>query len=107
MGISFPSAGGDLVDLAEFTEELLKDIAEEIARLLEKAKRGEFDELRALPGYVRQLREVFQLVQEERSRVEKLRKQVAGIVGTGELDFQSARDEIGSRLARLRDAGPG
>ena len=107
MGISVSAEGGDPVDLAEFTEGFLKDIATEIARLLEKAKRGEFDELRALPSYVKQLREVFQLVQEERSRVDKLRKQVAGIVGAGALDFQSARDEVGSRLARLRGAGPG
>lgn len=107
MTIRVSAEGGDPVDLAEFTESLLKDYAEEIARLIEKARRGEFDELRAIPGNVKQLREVFQLVQEERSRVEKLRKQVAGLVGTGEHDFQSARDEVGRRLARLRDAGPG
>jgi hypothetical protein len=107
MTIRVSAEGGDPVDLADFTEGLLKDYALEIARLLEKARRGEFEELRAIPANVKQLREVFQLVQEERSRVEKLRKQVAGLVGTGELDFQSARDEVGRRLARLRDAGPG
>ena len=107
MNIRVSAEGEDAVDLAEFTEGFLRDIAEEIARLLEKAKRGEFDELRALPVYVKQLREVFQLVQEERGRVDKLRKQVAGLVGAVELDFQSARDEVGSRLARLRGAGPG
>ena len=107
MTIRVSADGGEAVDLAEFTEGLLKDYAQEIARLIEKAKQGEFDEVRAIPANVKQLREVFQLVQEERGRVEKLRKQVAGIVGTGELDFQSARDEVGRRLARLRDAGPG
>jgi hypothetical protein len=107
MTIKVSVGEGEPVDLAAFTEGLFQDYAEEIARLLQKAKRGEFDEIKALPGQIKQLREVFQLVQEERSRVEKLRKQVAGLVGTGELDFQSARDEIGRRLARLRDAGPG
>ena len=107
MGIGFPAPGSDLVDLAEFTEDLLKEIAEDIARLLAQAKRGEFDGLKGLPGHVKQLRDVFLMVQDERGRFEKLRKQVAGIVGTGELDFQSARDEVGRRLARLRDAGPG
>jgi hypothetical protein len=107
MTIKVSVGEGEPVDLAEFTEGLLRDYAEEIARLVRKAKRGEFEEIRAIPGQVKQLREVFELVMVERGRVEKLRKQVAGIVGPGALDFQSARDEIGRRLARLRDAGPG
>jgi hypothetical protein len=107
MTISFSAEGGDPVDLVDFTENLLRECAEEIARLLDKVKRGEFDELKALPGNVKQLRDVLVVIQEERTRVAKLRKQVAGIVGAGELDFQSARDEVGRRLARLRDAGPG
>ena len=107
MTIRVPAEQGVPVNLAEFTEGLLKECAEEIARLLDRVKHGEFEALRAIPVAAKELREVFQMVQEERSRVEKLRKQVAGLVGTGELDFQSARDEIGRRLARLRDAGAG
>ena len=56
---------------------------------------------------VRDLKTAFQLVMDERTRVEKLRKQVAGVVGDLRLDFDAARDEIGRRLARLRDAGGG
>lgn len=107
MTIKVSVGEGEPVDLADFTEGLLRDYAMEIARLIERAKRGEFGEIKAIPGQVRQLREVFQLVQEERGRFDKLRKQVAGLVGTRELDFHAARDEIGRRLARLRDAGPG
>ncbi len=107
MTIKVTVGEGEPVDLADFTESLFRSYAEDIDRVLRKIERGEFDELKVLPGQVKQLREVYQLVQEERGRVEKLRKQVAGIVGTGTIDFQSARDEIGSRLARLRDAGPG
>ena len=107
MTISFSAEGGEPVDLLGVTENLLREYAEEIARLLDKAKRGELDELKAIPGNVKQLRDVLVVIQEERSRVDKLRKQVAGLVGAGELDFQSARDEVGRRLARLRGAGPG
>ena len=103
----FSVGDGEPVDLADFAEGLLKETAEEIARLIQGAKRGELGEVRAIGTQVKELRAVFQLVQEERSRIEKLRKHVAGLVGAGELDFQSARDEIGSRLARLRDGGEG
>lgn len=107
MTIKVSVGEGEPVDLADFTEGLFRNYATQIALVLQKIDRGEFDDLKVLPGQVKQLREVYQIVQEERSRVEKLRKQVAGIVGAGELDFQSARDEIGRRLARLRDGGAG
>jgi hypothetical protein len=47
------------------------------------------------------------MVMDERARVEKLRKQIAGVVGDHALDFDAARTEIGRRLACLRDAGGG
>lgn len=59
---------------------------------------------------VRDLRMAYQIAMEERARVDKLRRQGAGQAGTGAagpLHFDAARDEIGRRLARLRDAGPG
>lgn len=102
------SAGDELpVDLAEATESLMREAAEELARALHKIKSGNLEEVKAVPGLVRNVRDTFELVQEERGRFDKLRKQVAGTVGTRALDFHAARDEIGRRLARLRDAGPG
>ncbi|MEH6833863.1 MULTISPECIES: hypothetical protein [Falsihalocynthiibacter] len=50
------------------------------------------------------LSKALQTLFEERSRVEKLRKQKSGIVHDFALDFDRARLEIGSRLARLRRA---
>ncbi|MEH7827591.1 hypothetical protein [Gemmobacter denitrificans] len=80
----------------------------ELAAATEKVRRGEFGEAKTAMQAVRDLRAAFQLVMEERNRVDKLRKQVAGVAsGAGELDFAAARSEIGRRLARLRDAGPG
>jgi hypothetical protein len=46
-----------------------------------------------------------QMVMDERTRVEKLRKNVAGVVRDYAIDFDAARDEIGRRLACLREAG--
>jgi hypothetical protein len=56
---------------------------------------------------VRDLQAAFGLLMEERVRVDRLRREVAGVVGERSLDLDAARDEIGRRLARLRDAGGG
>ena len=41
----------------------------------------------------------------ERQHVERLRREAGDLAGDGEFDLQAARDEIGLRLACLRDAG--
>ena len=62
----------------------------------------------------REYRKTLQSVLTERAAVDRLRREVAGAAaGAGGdvrgavLDFDAARDEIGRRLARLRDAGGG
>lgn len=56
----------------------------------------------------RDLRAATQLMLEERNRVDRLRKEIAGGVdGGGALDLDAARDEIGRRLACLRRAAGG
>ena len=107
MSIHFSAGDETPVDLAEVTEHLFREAAESLARVLHKIKSGKLEEAKATPGLVRNVRDAFELVQEERGRFDKLRKQVAGTVGTRTLDFHAARDEIGRRLACLRDAGPG
>lgn len=107
MTIQFSAGDEPPVDLAEFTENLLREAAEELAQTLQRIRLGKLEEAKATPGLVRTVKNAFEMVQEERGRLDKLRKQVAGTVGTRELDFHAARDEIGRRLARLRDAEPG
>ena len=107
MTIHFSAGDEAPVDLTEFTESLLREAAEDLARALQKIRAGKLDEAKATPALTRNVKDAFELVQEERGRFDKLRKQVAGTVGTRALDFHAARDEIGRRLARLRDAGPG
>ncbi len=107
MTIQFSTGDEAAVDLTEETEGLLRMVAEDLARALKKIKSGKLEEVKSTPGLVRDVRDAFELVQVERGRFDKLRKQVAGTVGTRALDFHAARDEIGRRLACLRDAGPG
>ncbi|MFD1808690.1 hypothetical protein ACFSHQ_12995 [Gemmobacter lanyuensis] len=90
------------------SEDLYREVALELAEASRRVRDGEFGEVKAAMQAARDLRAAFQLVMDERTRVDKLRKQVAGVAGgAGELDFAAARSEIGRRLARLRDAGHG
>ncbi|MDQ1847783.1 hypothetical protein Q9299_05725 [Gemmobacter fulvus] len=104
-------SGGDTGPeaLLKASEELYREVALELVQATQKLRDGELGEVKAAVQAVKDLRAAFQLVMDERTRVDKLRKQVAGVVGgqAGELDFAAARDEIGRRLARLRDAGSG
>ncbi|MGV8950140.1 MAG: hypothetical protein ACOH2M_03480 [Cypionkella sp.] len=92
--------------LAE-VETLYRQTAEELIIAVNAIKDGKLDEAKVASSAVRDLRAAYFLVMDERGKVEKLRKQIAGSVGTGSLDLSAARDEIGRRLARLRDAGTG
>lgn len=101
-----PQIEDGAVDLLAATEGLYRDTAEELVRALQKIRAGQFDEAKAATQVVRDLKAALQFVMDERTRVEKLGRHVAGAVG-GELDFAAARDEIGRRLACLRAAGGG
>jgi len=105
MTIKFCAGEEPPVDLLAATQDLYQSTAEDLIRAIRAVKSGRHDEAKAAAQAVRDLKTAFQLVMEERTRVEKLRKQVAGTVGTGTLDLRAARDEIGRRLACLRDAG--
>lgn len=107
MDMGFTGGDAPSVDLLEETEVLYREIAGELALAMRGVRRGELKEAKVAAQAVKDLRTAFQMVMEERVRVEKLRKQVAGVAGDNALDFDAARAEIGRRLARLRDAGAG
>ena len=92
-------------DLLAITEDWLREAAEALATTVQSIKSGEFGRIKDTVDCIKGLKLAVNLAIEEGNRVEKLRKQVAGDVGTGAFDLDAARDEIGRRLARLRDAG--
>ncbi|MFD1795810.1 permease [Paracoccus aurantiacus] len=85
--------------------QLFRDCAEDLTRLQHKLRAGEVGELKDAVKVARELRSATQMMLEERNKVEKLRKDIAGSVGDGCFDLDAARDEIGRRLACLRRAG--
>ena len=102
-----PSQDSLPVDLLEATEDLYRQAAEDLVLAQRKLRQGSVDDVKAAAQAVKDLKAAFQLVMDERTRIEKLRKQVAGVVHGQAIDFDSARAEIGRRLACLRDAGGG
>ena len=93
-------------DVLIVAEGLYRDAAVELHRVIEALRSGEFGEVKAAQAAIRDLRATALHVLDERGKVDKLRKQIAGQVGAGgALDFDGARAEIGRRLACLRDAG--
>jgi len=107
MSINFSAGEEEPADVGDMTEAMFREAAEELTRVINQIKAGKFEQAKVTPTAVKDLKAAFQLVMEERGRIDKLRKHVTGTVGARALDFHAARDEIGSRLARLRDAGPG
>lgn len=105
MTIKFSEGEVSPVDLLAETEGLFRETAEELVRAVRSIKAGAFGDAKAATQAVKDLKTAFEMVMDERTRVEKLRRQVTGAVGAQALDFDAARDEIGRRLARLRDAG--
>ncbi|WP_135451073.1 MULTISPECIES: hypothetical protein [Tabrizicola] len=95
-------------DILAATEWFYREAVMELYRTITAIRAGEFSEVRSAQTAIRDLRATALQVLEERGKVDKLRKQIAGQVGAGGvLDFDGARAEIGRRLACLRDAGGG
>ena len=106
MNISIPDGGATQEDVLAVAEGLYREAAVELYRTITALRAGEFSEVKAAHTVIRDLRATAMQVLEERGKVDKLRKQIAGQVGAGgALDFEGARIEIGRRLACLRDAG--
>ena len=108
MTIRFSDGDGLPDDVLAATETLYRGAVEELDRTIAAICAGQMNETKAAQTAIRQLRATALRVLDERGKVDKLRKQIAGRVGAGgALDFDGARAEIGRRLACLRDAGGG
>ena len=89
---------------AQATQALYDMVVADVHAAILKIQAGEI-EAKSATQAVREMRQLLLLVLEERSKVAKLSKQHEGIAYDYALDLDAARAEIGSRLARLRDAG--
>jgi hypothetical protein len=96
-----------LAELLAAVDEMYRDAGLELARAVKAAKTGTPQDAKAALQAVRDLKAAFQLAMDERTKLDKIRTDTAGIIGESILDLDAARDEIGGRLARLRDAGGG
>jgi hypothetical protein len=93
-------------DVLAVAEALYREAAVELHRTIGAIRGGAFGEVKSAQVAIRDLRATASQVLEERGKIDKLRKHVAGQVGPGgALDFDAARAEIGRRLACLRDRG--
>lgn len=92
----------------DIAESVFIGCAADLERIEKRLRKGEVDGCEEAVKAARALRGATQNLLEERNRVDKLRRQVAGVLdGAGSLDLDAARDEIGRRLACLRRAGDG
>ena len=109
MTINFTATDADKTeapqDLLWVAERQLERAVIRLQRVIEEVETGQLDQLTEAKRVTENLTGFIRLFMDERNKVDKLRKNLAGAVGTGELDFAAARDEIGRRLALLRDAG--
>ncbi len=100
-----PSGAGVLERALAVFDRAAVELGEALVRLREDGAVGE-GSARALRA-VRELQAALAVCLDERVKGDRLRNEVAGVVGERSLDLDAARVEIGRRLARLRDAGSG
>jgi hypothetical protein len=95
-------------NLLEFTENLYREAAEDLMEAISKVKAELGPDGKEISSSLRELRSAFHTVMNERTKFEKLCQDDSDY-GLGErfLDLDAARDEIGRRLACLRNAGDG
>jgi hypothetical protein len=106
MTVRFTEDAPTAEELLGATEKFYALTVMELERTIAALSAGEFNEVKAAQTAIRDLRVTALQVLQERGKVDQLRKQIAGHVGAGgALDLESARTEIGRRLACLRHAG--
>lgn len=107
MTITFSVGESAPAEMLALTEEWLGEAARSIALAVQELRAGRAEGGKDVLQAVRDLKAAIQLLNEERNRIEKHAKQIAGAAGAGPLDLDAARDEIGRRLACLRAASDG
>ncbi len=107
MTITFVPRDADKpVNMLTETLKLYQTTVEELMSAVNSIKSGSLDEVKTALVAVKELRQALAWAMEERANLEKRNKAIASGYddGAGALELDAARDEIGRRLARLRDA---
>ncbi len=105
MTLITPFGDGPTDECLVVAEELFKEAGLALAQLTKKIRRHELEAARGAKAALSEVLGAYQLAMKERNRVADERRKGSGIVGDYAIDFDAARDEIGRRLACLRDAG--
>jgi hypothetical protein len=94
------------VNMLTETLKLYQTTVEELMSAVNSIKSGSLDDVKTASVAVKELRQALSWAMEERANLEKRNKTATAGYGdgAGALDLDAARDEIGRRLARLRDA---
>lgn len=105
MQMRFPQGETSRDEAAEALE--LFDLASTILRriLAEAREGGEEASVKELASYTKDVSSALKTLVTERQHVEKLRRDAGELVAAGVFNLDEARDEIGRRLACLRNAG--
>jgi hypothetical protein len=85
-------------------EQQLADMREELQALYLRIRAGDLDELKNATKATGEIRQWLKIAIEAEAQLEKRRREERGIVHGYAIDFDSARDQIGGRLDRLRRA---
>ncbi|WP_166416368.1 hypothetical protein [Cochlodiniinecator piscidefendens] len=92
------------IDMISVTAELYEFYVNELRDLIARLNAGEFEALAETKKIEVQLRAAMNSAVAERKRLDEEARKTAGVVHDYAIDFGSARDEIGRRLAKLRAA---
>ncbi|MCI2398643.1 hypothetical protein [Aliiroseovarius subalbicans] len=89
----------------ELVEKHFISALQALQRVLDDLDAGAFDTVPEVSKKADAARKAMQSLFDERKRVDQARGTAPGNTAGRELDLVAARDEIGRRLARLRDIG--
>ncbi|MEF3046604.1 hypothetical protein [Pseudotabrizicola sp. L79] len=93
------------IQIIEGAAGFLDEAAVALIAAINAVKQGDFEQSKAAVQAMKDYKTALDWMMSERNRLERDRRTTAGAIGASEMDLGAARDEIGRRLACLRDAG--
>lgn len=85
--------------------EIYRSSSKELTDIVREIGDGKTDRAKRLQPVLTEIRKASMAMMEEARNVDDLRRKLVGDVREQSFDLSAARDEIGSRIARIRAAG--